>query len=376
MSDQFEQDYGFDIGLVDDATADPDKDNLINLDESWYKTKPDDADSDDDGFNDGEEVEAGTDPTDPESKPCRTNVDCSDDNDCTDDTCGSNGRCSFTPKANSCDDGQFCNGQDTCQGGACVSAGNPCPNGFCDEINDQCQGCESDDDCDKGNLCTDDICQSDGSCQSVNNIASCDDNLFCNGDDNCEDGYCSAHAGDPCKDGEQCDETNDTCTGGGGDPCKIRLDPDQANVFSADTLQFKVETEGGCEDLDLGWSVQTNIASQIDQDGNYTAGENPNFFAQAQDTVKIVDHDNDLEAEAQIMVSWSCFLFRLFGEGSEEVALLRAFRDDVLNQTPEGREMIDLYYRLSPFIYQEILKDEALAESIKNDVQNFLGTSK
>ena len=42
-----------------------------------------------------------------------------------------------------CDDGLFCNGQETCQAGVCISGENPCPaaDGGCDEETDSCQSC-------------------------------------------------------------------------------------------------------------------------------------------------------------------------------------------------------------------------------------------
>ena len=65
--------------LVNDADEDPDGDGLTNLyeysneythpDDSIHKTDPNDSDTDDDGFTDGEEVAAGTDPTDPFRHP-------------------------------------------------------------------------------------------------------------------------------------------------------------------------------------------------------------------------------------------------------------------------------------------------------------------
>jgi hypothetical protein len=55
--------------LTADAGLDGDGDGLINLDEAWYGTEPDNPDTDGDGIPDGEEVALGTDPRDPDSGP-------------------------------------------------------------------------------------------------------------------------------------------------------------------------------------------------------------------------------------------------------------------------------------------------------------------
>ena len=43
-----------------------------------------------------------------------------------------------------------------------------------------------------------------------------------------------------------------------------------------------------------------------------------------------------------------CLSETIYGEDSEEVKLLRNFRNTVLTKTQEGRELIDLYYQWSP----------------------------
>jgi hypothetical protein len=54
---------------VDDAIGDLDSDDLINLDEYYFRTNPTDPDTDDDGYEDGFEIRMGSDPLDPTSIP-------------------------------------------------------------------------------------------------------------------------------------------------------------------------------------------------------------------------------------------------------------------------------------------------------------------
>jgi hypothetical protein len=62
----------------------------------------------------------------------------------------------------------------------------------------------------------------------------------------------------------------------------------------------------------------------------------------------------------------------IYGEGSLEVTLLRAVRDNLLSQTPEGRELITLYYRWSPVMVKAMETDEAFKEEFKNMIDELL----
>ncbi len=133
---------------------------------------------------------------------CTTNAGCDDANPCTTDTCSS-GTCFYTTNTGPCNDGLFCNGADTCSAGSCtVHAGNPCPppdgdancSESCNESLDNCTGPDP-------------------------NGSACNDGLFCNGSDSCNNGACSVHSGNPCPgtdgDGncaESCFEAGRTCT--------------------------------------------------------------------------------------------------------------------------------------------------------------------
>ncbi|NOZ78472.1 MAG: hypothetical protein GXP48_04685, partial [Acidobacteria bacterium] len=122
---------------------------------------------------------------------------CSESCDEESDTCTA-----ADPDDSVCDDGLFCNGEDKCSAGECeIHSGNPCPgpdrDGNCSESCDE-----------QGDTCT--AADLDG------NV--CDDGLFCNGEDTCSGGSCSAHTGDPCRGPdddancfESCNEDADSC---------------------------------------------------------------------------------------------------------------------------------------------------------------------
>lgn len=92
----------------------------------------------------------------------------SDGNACTDDACDGAGACAHAPNNGACDDGVFCNGNDTCAAGTCSThVGDPCAGGA--ECADVCQeayrSCFSLGACsDDGEPCTIDVCSGAGTC--------------------------------------------------------------------------------------------------------------------------------------------------------------------------------------------------------------------
>jgi predicted GH43/DUF377 family glycosyl hydrolase len=55
----------------------------------------------------------------------------------------------------------------------------------------------------------------------------------------------------------------------------------------------------------------------------------------------------------------------LYGEHAGEIEVLRALRDQVLITTPEGQELIELYYQWSPVIAQAMEEDEEFKDTIR-----------
>jgi len=62
----------------------------------------------------------------------------------------------------------------------------------------------------------------------------------------------------------------------------------------------------------------------------------------------------------------------IYGEESEEVELLRYFRDDVLSQTPEGQAIINLYYQLSPMVVEAMQADKDFEKDVKEMIDGVL----
>jgi len=68
----------------------------------------------------------------------------------------------------------------------------------------------------------------------------------------------------------------------------------------------------------------------------------------------------------------TCPCKKIYEEESEEVELLRYFRDNVLSKSPEGRELIKLYYQWSPVIVKVMEADEDFKEDMKGLIDGVL----
>lgn len=68
----------------------------------------------------------------------------------------------------------------------------------------------------------------------------------------------------------------------------------------------------------------------------------------------------------------ACAVNELYSRNSEEVKVLRNFRDQVLRKTQSGRELIRLYYQVSPAIMKAIKEDKGLREKVKETIDKAL----
>jgi len=119
-----------------------------------------------------------------------------------------------------CDDGLYCNGDETCTGGTCEPGTPPvCDDGLfcngaetCNEATETCDAGTSPT-CDDGVTCTVDTCTAGtDSCDNVPQDANCpDDGQFCNGAEFCDAVLDCSSTGDPCEAGYICNETTALC---------------------------------------------------------------------------------------------------------------------------------------------------------------------
>ncbi|MEC8024231.1 MAG: hypothetical protein VX223_09880, partial [Myxococcota bacterium] len=149
--------------------------------------------------------------------------------ECTTDLCDETiDQIIHTPVSSKCDDGKFCNGNETCQvGKGCVSGTPPslsdgvaCTIDTCDEVNDIAVNTPDNTYCDDGNLCTTDTCVKTAGtgCVFANNSLPCDDGQDCSIGDTCAGGSCVAVG---TKAGCECPPAGTSCEAVFGDanPC-------------------------------------------------------------------------------------------------------------------------------------------------------------
>ncbi len=173
---------------------------------------------------------------------------CDDNNACTEDVCDPIAGCRNTNVDIACSDGDACTSGDLCVSGSCVPGapldcddGEVCTTEYCDTdegcvvtildgVCDDGDACTTNTNCiagackgtntvcDDSNACTTDACQPASGCTFTNNTASCSDGDSCTLNDTCSAGGCVPGPIDPlcCTDDAECDDgdpcTDDSCT--------------------------------------------------------------------------------------------------------------------------------------------------------------------
>jgi hypothetical protein len=215
---------------------------------------PDDPNAGSDGCIDGDEPCSDDEfclELEEQCVECIDNSHCDDGIGCTEDLCV-NHSCQHNAQDDVCDDGAYCNGTETCRpeysgdASGCAEGTNPCPpDSQCSEgENGPICACENDADCNDAIACTEDACVNE-ECQNTPNDELCDDDLFCNGEEQCIsprngqpwDGWGCISDGNPCPPDMVCDEDNDECRA-----CQNDSECDDGNACTDDTC----EPDGSC----------------------------------------------------------------------------------------------------------------------------------
>jgi hypothetical protein len=70
-----------------------------------------------------------------------------------------------------------------------------------------------------------------------------------------------------------------------------------------------------------------------------------------------------------------CPAEEIYGEHSAEVATLRTVRDNILSLTPEGREIIKLYYQWAPMVTMAVRNNRTLKAEVQELIDGIMGLS-
>jgi len=87
---------------------------------------------------------------------------------------------------------------------------------------------------------------------------------------------------------------------------------------------------------------------------------------------KYLDSENDSYNTTILHYEALCLAEEIYGENSEEVKMLRYFRDNVLNKNPIGQEIIKLYYQWSPDIVKAMEEDEECKKEFREMIGGIL----
>ena len=124
-------------------------------------------------------------------------------------------------------------------------------------------------------------------------------------------------------------------------------------------------TEGMSE-----WEGETVLCSDSDEDGiNDDLDNCPDIYNPNQK-----DRDENGLGDTCDSNAVPCLVGEIYGDNSEVTEQLRNYRNERLNKTALGREVIKIYYRWSPVIVNEVRKDEVLQQALKSLIDDVVPT--
>jgi len=141
-------------------------------------------------------------------------------------------------------------------------------------------------------------------------------------------------------------------------------------VADTDTTDYIGEV---CGPFKKGETIIFDVTSALDHDlCNLSQTDFSGFVLKPEkyyysSYIEFYDHSNLLYAP-QLRLNSNCVIDTIYGEHSAQTQFLRDFRDNLLNKTPAGQELINLYYQWSPVIVKAMEEDEEYKEDVKQMV--------
>jgi len=89
-------------------------------------------------------------------------------------------------------------------------------------------------------------------------------------------------------------------------------------------------------------------------------------------TTTMLDTSTIVTSSTTSTIAPLCPVETIYGENSKEAEVLQYLRDHILNTTPEGKEIITLYYEWSPFIVVYIENNGELKNNLREIIDEFL----
>ena len=83
-------------------------------------------------------------------------------------------------------------------------------------------------------------------------------------------------------------------------------------------------------------------------------------------------YDEPVVIDFKSQILPNCTVTEIYGEQAKETERLRHFRDNVLRKTPEGQELIQLYYQWSPMLVKAMNEDALFKAEIKAVIDDIL----
>ncbi len=169
------------------------------------------------------------------------------------------GECVECSNNGHCDNGLFCDGDESCADNVCRAGTLPCGPETCDEEADVCsEPCFGDEDCDDGDFCNGaEACGSDGRCQA--GIAPCDVNEVCLEGTGCVECVTSLD----CAGGEEC--VSFACE---AVALIVTLDGCPEDIFIEREFTLWAAVTGESDDVTFTWTGTTNVAITGDDDAD------------------------------------------------------------------------------------------------------------